>query len=69
MGCTVQPESGKKIMKQIRFAPSVYMDNMGDPWVFDDFGSLVQVGYESLTVAVNSEFEDLDSAMKHEKGN
>ena len=69
MGCMVQPGSGKKIMKQIRFAPSVYMDNLGDPWVFDDFGALVRVGYESLTVAVNSEFEDLDSAMKHEKGN
>lgn len=56
-------------MKQIRFAPSVYMDNLGDPWVFDDFGSLVQVGYDSLAVAINSEFEDLDSAVTHEKGN
>lgn len=69
MGCTVQPESGKKIMKQIRFAPSVYMDNMGDPWVFDDLGQLVPSDYASLSAAVNSEFDDLDSAMKHEKGN
>lgn len=56
-------------MKQIRFAPSVYMDNMGDPWVFDDLGQLVPSDYASLSAAVNSEFDDLDSAMKHEKGN